>query len=59
MNALDQIASLNGKIAYCNAALAQGGLMVWEAKEYSGLVDQYTQELFRLQDVVAQHPNLF
>jgi hypothetical protein len=59
MNAIDQINSLKGRIAYCNEVINAGGLQPWEAKEYSGIIAAHTSEVARLQAIVDEHPDLF
>lgn len=59
MNCIEKIQSLKGQVAYCNEVLNAGGLQDWEAKEYAGVIERHTEEIARLEEVVAAHPDLF
>ncbi len=43
--AQDQLHTLEGQKAYCEQVLTEGRLQSWESKEYSQMIQDYTQKI--------------
>lgn len=59
MNALEKLNSIKGQMAYAQDVLNNGGLELWEVKEYNGLIDHYKSEISTLTAYVDSLPHIF
>ena len=59
MNAQEQLQQEIGKRQYAMDAIRSGSLQAWEAREFFAIIDNCTERITHLEEVVTTYSELF